>query len=60
MIQFFKEPIIKDCSCKACMHRLIKPVGMRGKFTRDKVMDRHMPMPIPKPIGVGDNKINVE
>ncbi len=58
MIQIFKEPIIKDCSCNACITRLIKPVRM-PREVYERVMDSHMPMPIPKPIGVGDKETDV-
>jgi len=45
MTQLLKEHLIKDCSCKACMNRLIKHVRM-PREVYDRVMDWHMPMPI--------------
>ena len=59
MIQFVKEPIIEDCNCKACIARLITHVRM-AREVYERVMDCHMPIPIPKPIGVGDKETNVE
>jgi hypothetical protein len=56
MIQFFKEPLIENRKCKACNDRLIKHVRMLRELY-NKVMDCHMPMPIPKPIVAGDKEI---
>jgi hypothetical protein len=48
MIQFFKEPVNKNCTCKGCITGIIKLVRM-SRAVYDKVMELPMPMPILKP-----------
>ena len=47
MIQFFKEPVNKNCTCKGCTTGIIKLVRM-PRVVYDKVMELPMPMPILK------------
>ena len=53
MIRFFKEPVVKNCSCKGCSTGVIKVVRM-PPWVYERVMSLPMPMPIPKPAGIGD------
>ena len=59
MIQFFKEPVVKNCSCKGCCDGLIKPVRM-PRQVYDSVMEFNMQMPIPKPISPFEKDSDVE
>ena len=53
MIQFFKEAVVKNCTCKACTASIIKLVRM-PRAVYDRVMELPMPMPILKPFGLLD------
>ena len=54
MIQFFKHAINKEnCICKACSAGIIKQVRMPPSVY-NKVREFPMPMPIPKPLVMGD------
>ncbi len=59
MIQFFKEPLVQNCSCNGCNNRVIKPVRM-PRSVYEKVMEFPMPMPILKPIGLLDKASDVQ
>jgi len=54
MIQFFKESLVSNCTCKGCMNGLFKPVRM-PRTIYDNVMAFPMPMPIPKPIDASES-----
>jgi len=49
MIQFFKEPLVENCSCNGCNNRIIKPFRM-PRSVYEKVVEFPMFMPILKPI----------
>ena len=54
MIQFYKHSIIKEnCIFKACIAGVIKQVRMPPSVY-NKVKEFPMPMPIPKPLVLGD------
>ena len=59
MIQFFKELLVENCSCKGCRNGRIKDLRML-RCVYDKVIQYPMPMPIPKPIVIRDKDIDVE
>ena len=53
MIQFFKEPLVSNCTCEGCNKGLFKPVRM-PRTIYDNVMKFPMPMPIPKPASLSE------
>ena len=53
MIQFLKEPLVHNCSCKGCNDGLIKVVRM-PPWVYERVMSLSLPMPIPKHAGIDD------
>ena len=59
MIQFFKKQLIVDCDCKACRDSLFKVVRMPPSVYQ-QVMDFPMPMPIPKPVKLGNTSDDLE
>ena len=59
MIQFFKKPVVTNCSCKGCNTGVIKVVCM-PPWVYERVMELPMPMPIPKPASICDKDIDVE
>jgi hypothetical protein len=59
IIHLFKEPSVESCSCKGCRNGVIKDLHMTC-CVYDNVMYYPMPMPIPKPIRIGDRESNVE
>jgi hypothetical protein len=54
MIQFFSEPLIENCACKGFSNGLFKPVRM-PRQVYEEVIKYPMPMPILKPIAIGEN-----
>ena len=59
IIQFFKEPLIENCSCKGCKDGIIKGVRM-PRTVYDKVMELPMPMPIITPSELWDKSTDLE
>ncbi len=59
MIQFFKQPLIENCDCKACSDCLFNDVRMSPSVFK-QIMDFTMPMPIPKPIKIWDTSDDLE
>ena len=59
MIQFLKEPLVENCSCKGCRNGVITDLRM-PRCVYDKIIQYPMPMHIPKPIVIGDKDIDVE
>jgi len=61
MIQFFKEPLFENCSCKDCTYGIIKGVRM-PRIVYDKVMELPMPMHmlIIKPSELCDKSTDLE
>ena len=50
--QFFYQPLIENCNCKACSENIIfEPVRMHVSVY-EKVKHYPMPMTIPKPIAI--------
>ena len=59
MIQFFKEPVVNNCSCKGCNNGVIKVVRM-PTWVYENVMALPMPMPVPKLVGIGDKETDFQ
>ena len=59
MIQFFKQPLIENCDCKACSDCRFNDVRIPPSVYK-QVMDFPMHMPIPKPIKIGDTSDDLE
>jgi len=55
MIRFFKEPLIKNCTCKGCCNSFFTAFRM-PRQVYDSFMEFLMPMPIPKHVGVFDKE----
>ncbi len=58
MIQFFKQPLVESCKCKACSENIFKLVRMPYSVY-EKVIQYPMPMPIPKPTTVRDTSADL-
>jgi len=59
MIQFFKQPLVENCKCKACKESVFKHVRM-PQSVYEKIMQYPMLMPIPKPTTVGDTFVDLQ
>eukprot|EP00873_Tetraselmis_striata_P042953 jgi/Tetstr1/463217/TSEL_008148.t1 len=55
MIQFFKQPLIDNCDCKACELQIFKPLRMSPSVYNKLHTTMAMPLPIPKTVLVPDS-----